>query len=236
MYIMKKCRLSLLLFCLLPFTALCSGWYGEADVSNVLYNQPGNATLANPSTGDNTYFPSSINPTFAGALNFGYEFRNYNLFLPALRLGLMYEYFTPFEVDGFLVNSSGRENFKYYDQSQAAFLAAQLDLFNASGFAPYISAAAGAAANQFYGYQEEDDNPSNSYLGRLYFPFAWQLGAGVSYTFLPHWTLGLGFTFTNLGAVKSGSGSVPSTGAALAPLSYSPVEASAVMLSIRNTL
>ncbi len=172
-----------------------------------------------PPTPDH-YVYQPVNPAVSYDVSFGYEWRySTRMWLPAQRVGVLYQYLPATTVNGQIQESLRRGYVANYDfsnqvSSNAAFLIYQLDLMDFHGLAPYIEAGIGAAYNQFSNYQVTpfpDVNPRDPlviFANQVTWNFAYRAGAGLAYRFpfaKQAVTLSVGYSYMNLGSAQGGA-------------------------------
>jgi opacity protein-like surface antigen len=145
---------------------------------------------------------------YGGAIAIGYDF--YHRFDIPVRLELEYSMFGDAKSENKYKSSSSVHTDWENEKStitigvQTLFMNAYYDFRNSSNFTPYLGAGLGAAFVDMKGKTtrtEHDPDDCYSYsLGKESSTnFAWNIGAGVAYSFTDNISLDLGYRFVGLG-------------------------------------
>lgn len=154
-------------------------------------------------------------------LNGGYEFSG-ACYRPAIALGLgVYTAPTAYSFHGQVNESAGGDpsfllyNYHYNVRSTRAMAEAQFS-WQIRKFAPFINVGIGSAWNRLSGYKENVATPDGyvvqpPFQSKTAANFAYQVGAGVAYTFnfcgnddFRHERISLGYRYVNAGNLSSG--------------------------------
>lgn len=85
---------------------------------------------------------------------------------------------------------------------------AYIDLGTWRGITPYVGGGVGFANVTVMGFKDVNPNQGAMYIAdknRSTTNFAWALYGGLAYDVTPQWTLDLGYRYTDLGSVKTGT-------------------------------
>jgi opacity protein-like surface antigen len=108
----------------------------------------------------------------------------------------------------------GYTNYNYSEKvdTHALFAVAHLNFATPYPVYPFVFVGVGAALNRAYGYEETSLLPPNYTRRDLGFKdqhkthFAWEVGAGLAWKFLPSWELRLSDRYSDYGNAKLGKG------------------------------
>lgn len=157
-------------------------------------------------------------------LSTGYRYAATRLWLPALSLGLNYQYLPSNDIGGHIVQYSDptftNYNFRWDITTQLLLAAAKLNLFQYHHLMPYVSAGMGAAYIRASSYHETalagvTPRTSAGFAENTNTQFAYTLGAGLDYQINSTWLVSGGYQYLNLGKIRSGSGSAGWSGQSL---------------------
>ncbi|MDL2216271.1 outer membrane beta-barrel protein [Desulfovibrio sp. OttesenSCG-928-M14] len=149
---------------------------------------------------------SKTDNTFGGSIAIGYDFDK--KFGVPIRAELEYAGFSKAEAKrSYSPDATSYAKMKQTFGIQTLFLNAYWDINTETQFTPYIGAGLGMAFISTKFKDRGDDiveGPWNESTGyKNVTNFAWNVGAGLGYDFMEHWTLDVGYRFVGLGSVKT---------------------------------
>lgn len=197
-----------------------NAWYASGGIGmdyphfNANWRVNNGSGFAPPANQDIYTFQNNHHPYLTLAT--GYRFVRNNAYLPALSLGLNYQYLPSNDVGGQIVQYSTPSftnyNFKWDITAQLLLLSAKLNIYKYQNLMPYISAAAGAGYIRASSYGETaypDVTPRTSagFAESTNTQFVYTLGLGADYQMKSNLLATLGYQYLDLGKIRSGSGS-----------------------------
>ncbi len=198
-----------------PNTWYASGGLGmEYPHFNANWRVNNGSGFAPPANQDIYTFQNNHHPFLSLAA--GYRFVRNAAWLPALSLGVNYQYLPSNDIGGQIVQYStpsfANYNFRWDITAQLLLASAKLNIYTYRHFMPYLSVAAGPAYIRASSYNETaypDVTPRTSagFAESTNTQFAYMLGLGADYQFNPQWLASLGYQYLDLGKIRSGSGS-----------------------------
>ncbi len=207
---------------------------GAAFVTQPAQNQTLTLTQDNK-TVTNYYTPqSSQNLTGMAGVFIGVE-KNFSMV--AWQIGFGYYYLLPFDVKGTasypLNNVVAQSHYQYKVQSQQLLVESKLLLPLAKRWYPYVMVGVGPALNRSSDYSEtpfNGDNSGNYVFGdQQTIAFSYSVGAGLDVALTDAWRLGIGYRFSDLGAVGLGK---PTNQTADVTLNQNHLYAQSVLLQL----
>ncbi len=196
-----------------------NAWYASGGVGldyphfNANWRVNNGSGFAPPANEDIYTFQNNHHPYLMLAT--GYRFVRNSAYLPALSLGLNYQYLPSNDVGGQIVQYStpsfANYNFKWDITAQLLLISAKLNIYNYRNFMPYISAAAGPGYIRASSYGETayaDVTPRTSagFAESTNTQFVYTLGLGADYQLKSNLLASLGYQYLDLGKIRSGSG------------------------------
>ena len=149
-----------------------------------------------------------------GFIGIEYPFSNHSIW--AVQIGLAYSTLFPYSVNGNnAVGNTAADITNYaYDyqvRSQQAFVESKLLATFAKRYHPYLLLDLGSAINNTFDYQATtntnvDHNATFLFNNHQNVNFSYGVGIGLDTDINPHFRLGLGYRFVDLGTVATGTG------------------------------
>lgn len=190
-------------------------WYLGSGVGAQQLNMDNPILVSNISTPNRYWTQTNAELVVSGEL--GHEWSIENKWISALDIGFYYNHLFPTDIgDRISVGNTKTRNYIYnWKLSSDVFLAlGRVNLLKFEKFIPFVEGGIGSSLNHSTQYSEaplphivQRENPLfKNYTNHV---FAYAIGAGIGWTFDPHFNLSIAYQFQNLGHVNSGNAQNP---------------------------
>lgn len=148
-------------------------------------------------------------------IQFGHRWELTHEWVRALSVGALYQYFSSNELNGqisqFTLSQFKNYNYQWKVDNQLFLANIKLNVLTYNQWSPYFHVGLGGVLHQTSGYREialsgVTPRISPQYQNHSNTEFAYILGAGIDYQFSPQWIANIGYQYSNLGQISSGSG------------------------------
>ncbi len=186
------------------------------------------------------YVSNQLGNNGTAGLGVGYQFIFSHTWLPANRLGLIYDYTSQTKLSGHIDKWQEVTTYNYHYQASAntLWIDDQLDLFSYNNFIPFLEVGIGSAWNQTSYYREaalsnvplqDVRSQTAAFANHTQTEFAYRVGAGVNFRLTHQLNLGLQYRYDSLGSISTGNSKYYPTVANL----DAPFRVNSVLLSLR---
>jgi len=194
-------------------------WYASAGVGGQFPTLNSSMTVNNGSSfptpfDQDIYSTTNHAQVFFGA-SVGRRWQRDNNWLPALSVGVLYEYFWANNVGGtitqFSIPQFNNYNYTWNTASNVVLASAKLNLFQYNWLSPYVNGGLGGAFNRASSYREMafpevTARVSPGFAANTSHQFAYNAGVGVDFQCASQFLLSIGYLYQDLGKVSSGQG------------------------------
>jgi opacity protein-like surface antigen len=194
-------------------------WYASAGVGGQFPRLNSSMTVNNgssfPTPFDQDIYSTTNNAQVFFGASVGRRWQNDNDWLPALSVGVLYEYFWANNLGGtitqFSIPQFNNYNYTWNTASHVVLASAKLNLFRYNWLSPYVNGGLGGAFNRASSYRELADpevtaRVSPSFAANTSNQFAYNAGVGVDFHCASQFFLSIGYLYQDLGKVTSGQG------------------------------
>lgn len=201
-------------------SAVLDKWWYAGVAGSVLWPSISNHVTVNNGSSCATPINQdayTINTGSSGAVsvNVGRKWQKDSNFIPGYALGLRYQHFFLSTVNGTITQYSLPQFLNYdYQLSTSADLISlysKIDLIRANTITPFVEVGVGLAVNHTDNYSETarsgvTSRVSPGFNGFYGHNFAYNVGVGVEYAFIPQCSISLTYDYQYLGAMRTASG------------------------------
>ena len=194
-------------------------WYASAGVGGQFPTLNSSMTVNNgssfPTPFDQDIYSTTNNAQVFFGASVGRRWQRDNDWLPALSVGVLYEYFWANNVGGtitqFSIPQFNNYNYTWNTASNVVLASAKLNLFRYHWLSPYITGGLGGAFNRASSYREMavpevTARVSPGFAANTSHQFAYNAGVGVDFQCASQFLFSIGYLYQDLGKVTSGLG------------------------------